>query len=101
MNLLVHHLFCQWQPEKTKTQWKVALEEAVREMLWLDKQRLLLVLGKHGVSGGRIRMTSGQSLDSPIVLVRSVCMCLFIYFAFLEPHPRHMDFPRLGVESEL
>ena len=26
-----------------------------------------------------------------------VCMCLF----FVGPHPRHMEVPRLGVESEL
>ena len=24
-----------------------------------------------------------------------------IFFFFLEPHPMHMDVPRLGVESEL
>ena len=26
---------------------------------------------------------------------------LFIYFCFLGLHPRHMEVPRLGVESEL
>ena len=25
----------------------------------------------------------------------------FIFFFFLGPHPRHIEFPRLGVESEL
>ena len=25
----------------------------------------------------------------------------FLIFAFLRPHPRHMDIPRLGVQSEL
>jgi len=29
------------------------------------------------------------------------CFGLFLSFCFLEPHPRHMDVPRLGVESEL
>ena len=26
---------------------------------------------------------------------------LFIYCVFLGPHPRHMEIPRLGVQSEL
>ena len=39
-------------------------------------------------------------------LKMSGCACLFIYFFFvflpvLGPLPRHMEFPRLGVESEL
>ena len=30
----------------------------------------------------------------------SVLFC-FVLFVFLGPHPRHMEVPRLGVESEL
>ena len=29
-------------------------------------------------------------------------VCLFVcLFVFLGPHPRHMEVPRLGIESEL
>ena len=28
-------------------------------------------------------------------------VCLFVFFAFLEPHLQHMEVPRLGVELEL
>ena len=27
--------------------------------------------------------------------------CFFLFFSFLEPHPWHVEVPRLGVESEL
>ena len=29
------------------------------------------------------------------------CTCLFFFFFFLGPHPRHMEVPRLGIQSEL
>ena len=27
--------------------------------------------------------------------------CLFVFWSFLGPHPRHMEDPRLGVKLEL
>ena len=39
--------------------------------------------------------------------MKRICLILdgldsiFFFFGFLGPHPRHMEVPRLGVESEL
>ena len=35
-------------------------------------------------------------------IIRHMCVggCLFIFYFFLGLHPRHMEFPRLGAESE-
>ena len=38
---------------------------------------------------------------SSIASVNLVCLLLFLLINFLEPRPRHMEVPRLGVESEL
>ena len=42
-----------------------------------------------------IRMRSHWTGMGPIPVA------LFIFFSFLGPHLRHMEVPRLGVESEL
>ena len=34
-------------------------------------------------------------------MVNQVFFCFFFFFFFLGPHPQHMEFPRLGVESDL
>ena len=42
----------------------------------------------------------GKSYGCMVVIV--AVLYLFIYlFCFLGPHPRHMEVPRLGVQSEL
>ena len=35
------------------------------------------------------------------VQVQTLFIYLFVFFPFLGPLPRHMEVPRLGVESEL
>ena len=35
-------------------------------------------------------------------LAEVLCVCVFVLlFCFLGPHPRHLEVPRLGVQSEL
>ena len=46
-------------------------------------------------------LTLFPSQESCSFLVFFVCFLFFCLFVFLGPHPRHMEVPRLGVESEL
>ena len=50
-------------------------------LLWHCKLALPLLGGKSGVE--------------------LLFIYVFIYLVFLVPHPKHMEVPRLGVESEL
>ena len=40
---------------------------------------------------------SSPHTEGPII----VLVTIELFFSFLGPHPRHMEVPRLGVESEL
>ena len=42
-----------------------------------------------------------HSLDFTVGIFGFLFVCLFVFSVFLGPHPKHMEVPRLGVESEL
>ena len=48
-----------------------------------------------------IPISSLVTLAQLLSAVATSMVIFFFFFSFLGPHPRHMEVPRLGVESEL
>ena len=49
----------------------------------------------------QIKMGNRWILLVPPLVLDSFCLFVFVFFVFLGPDLRHMEVPRLGVQSEL
>ena len=54
-----------------------------------------------GAGGGTVCQSTEFTHWEPVGVLGLYMFVSFFFFCFLGPHPRHMEVPRLGVQSEL